>query len=203
MPSAAAVEYAESRRMARLLLAAAVNRPRDQAAIDFHKTTCLHAALAMLVAGWEAYLERLVREAQQTVADPTSIKLTAALSLLMSLTAKEVKRFNTPNAENARNLLFAHTGYDAINDWQWVSGGFNGIQARTRLDEILAIRHSFAHGFAIPTNVAWAKNRNRPGTLNATALKNVDRFLAHLVRETDRGMSRYLSGLLGLTSPPW
>lgn len=201
MPSVAAIDFAKSREMARLLVAAAVNRPRAGSAIDLHKATCLHAALAMLVAAWEAYLERLVREAQQAVADSANTKLSAALSLLTSLTEKEIKRFNTPNAENSRTLLFAHTGYDAINDWQWVTGGLNGIQARTRLDEILQIRHSFAHGFAIPTNIAWAKNRNHPGALNLTALRNVDRFLAHIVRETDRGMARHLTVLFGLPHP--
>jgi hypothetical protein len=184
--------------MARLLVAAAVKRPKEMAAINQHKSTCLHAALAMLVAAWEAYLERLVRESQQAVADSTNTKLSAALSLLASLTEKEIKRFNTPNAENSRTLLFAHTGYDAINDWQWVAGGLSGIQARTRLDEILQIRHSFAHGYAIPTNIAWAKNRNLPGTLNISTLRSVDRFLSHLVRETDRGLSAYLSSRFGV-----
>jgi hypothetical protein len=201
VPSVAAIDFAKSRDMAHLLVAAAVNRPRFSSAIGLHKTTCLHAALAMLVAAWEAYLERLVREAQKAVVDSTNTKLSASLSLLASLTEKEIKRFNTPNAENSRTLLFAYTGYDAINDWQWMTGGLNGIQARTRLDEILQIRHSFAHGFAIPTNIAWAKNRNHPGALNVTALRNVDRFLAHLVRETDQGMARHLSLLFGQPRP--
>lgn len=123
MPSVAAADFARACKMARLLVAAAMNRPGNADAIALHKATCLHAALAMLVAAWEAYLERLVSEAQHAIADSTSAKLSAALSLLSSLTAKEIKRFNTPNAENSRTLLFAHTGYDAINDWQWAAGG--------------------------------------------------------------------------------
>lgn len=201
MPSAAAVNFSRSRGMARLLVAAAVNRPMDSSAVDLHRATCLHAALAMLVAAWEAYLEHLVKEAQQAVVDSTNTKLSTALSLLAGLTEKEVKRFNTPNAENSRALLFAHTGYDAINDWQWTSGGLNGPQTRTRLDEILRIRHSFAHGAAIPTNIAWARSRNHPGTLNVTILRNVDRFFAHLVKKTDQGMARHLSVLFGQPLP--
>lgn len=199
MPSVASGAFSRARGRARLLIAAAVNPPREIGAIDQHKSTCLHAALAMLVAAWESYLERLVREAQQAVADSTNTKLSAALALLASLTEKEIKRFNTPNAENSRTLLFAHTGYDAINDWQWVVGGLNGIQARNRLDEILQIRHSFAHGYAIPTNISWAKNRNLPGSLNVSSLRSVDRFLSHLVRETDRGLAAHLSALFGLS----
>jgi hypothetical protein len=199
VPSVASGGFSKARSMARLLVAAAVKPPKEITAIDQHKSTCLHAALAMLVAAWEAYLERLVREAQQAVADSTNAKLSAALSPLANLTEKEIRRFNTPNAENSRTLLFAHTGYDAINDWQWVAGGLNGIQARTRLDEILQIRHSFAHGYAIPTNIAWAKNRNLPGALNVSTLRSVDRFLSHLVRETDRGLAAYLSTRFGVS----
>ena len=189
MPSVASGGFSKARSMARLLIDAAVNSPKEAGAVDRHRSTCLHAALAMLVAAWEAYLEHLVREAQQAVADSANTKLSAALALLSSLTEKEIKRFNTPNADKSRTLLFSHTGYDAINDWQWLVGGLNGIQARGRLDEILEIRHSFAHGYAIPTNIAWAKNRNRPGVLNVSSLRSVDRFLSHLVRETDRGLA--------------
>lgn len=201
MPSVASRDFSKARSMARLLVIAAARPPGDISKINQHKSTCLHAALAMLVAAWEAYLERLVRESQQAVADSTNTKLSVALSLLAGLTEKEVKRFNTPNAENSRTLLFAHTGYDAINDWQWVVGGLNGIQTRNRLDEILQIRHSFAHGYAIPTNISWAMNRNLPGTLNVSTLRSVDRFLSHLVHETDRGMARHVSALFGLALP--
>jgi hypothetical protein len=187
--------------MARLLLEAAANAEVEIGMIDLHKTTCLHAALAMLVAAWETYLERLVREAQQQVSDPANLRLSVTLSLLTSLTEKEIRKFNTPNAENSRNLLFTHTGYDAINDWSWPAGNLNGIQARTRLDEILKIRHSFAHGYAIPTNIAWAKSRNRPGALNLTTLRTVDRFLSYLVRKTDKGLATHLSIKFGILAP--
>jgi len=202
VPSVASGSFSTARITAGLLVDAAINSPKKVGSIDRHKSTCLHAALAVLVAAWEAYLERLVREAQQAVTDSTNTKLSAALALLSSLTEIEVKRFNTPNAENSRTLLFAHTGYDVINDWQWPAGGLNGIQSRNRLDEILQIRHSFAHGHAIPTNIAWAKNRNLPGVLNVSALRSVDRFLSHLVRETDRGLATHLSTLFGV-SRPW
>lgn len=75
----------------------------------------MHAALAILVAAWEAYLEKLVIEAQSKILDPSQKKYSAVLGVLMSLTNSDVKKFNTPDAENSRKLLISHTGYDPIN----------------------------------------------------------------------------------------
>ena len=200
MPSKAAIEFDRARADAGVLVAAAGIRPRDRANFASHKATCLRAALAMLVAAWEAYLERLVREVQRDIADPAQVRLSAVLSLLTLVSEKEVKRFNTPNASNSRDLLFVHTGYDPINDWQWAAGHLSGVQARERLDEILRIRHSFAHGFPVPTDIAWVKDRNRAGVLNATALTSVDKFLAHMVRVTDSGMKGHLLSAFGFTA---
>jgi hypothetical protein len=198
MPSKAAVDFNRARFRARLLVATASAHPGKHSNPTAHKAVCLHAALAMLVAGWEAYLERVVREAQREIADNTQIRLSVVLALLTEITENEIKRFNTPNASNSRTLLIAHTGYDPINDWQWAVGGLNGVQARARLDEILQIRHSFAHGFPVPTNINWVKNRNQAGVLNTSVLKSVEKFLAHIVLVTDEGLKSHLSSKFGV-----
>ena len=185
-----------------MLVAAASGHLSPNANLAGHKAACLHAALAMLVAAWEVYLERLVQEAQREIADTAQVRLSAVLSLLSSITEAEIKRFNTPNADNSRNLLIAHTGYDPINDWQWLRGGLSGAQTRGRLNEILRIRHSFAHGIPVPTDINWVKDRNRAGILNAKSLKSVDMFLTHLIAVTDQGMKSHLSLAYGVT-PNW
>ena len=198
MGSKAASEYYLAQTRAKFLIMAAGNPPPASLPAQ-HKSACLHACWAMQVAAWEAYLERLIREVQQIIADPSHAKLSAVLTLLNLITEVEIKRFNTPNAENSRNLLYRHTGYDPINDWQWASGGLSGIQSRQRLDEILRVRHSFAHGFSIPTDIVWVKDRNTLGSLNVGTLKSVDSFLSHMVKATDLGMSRHLVTVFGLT----
>lgn len=197
MPSRSGAEFLRARDRARLLVAAAGSPPASSPP-DAHKASCLHAALAMLVAAWEGYLERLVAEVQQQVTDSTNVRLSSVLALFKAITDREIKHFNTPNAENARNLLYAHTGYDPINDWQWPAGALNGPQCRQRLNEILKVRHSFAHGFAIPTDVQWARHRSTPGKLTVTVLQSVDRFLSHMVKVTDAGMSNHLSVVFGV-----
>ncbi|MFL9940379.1 hypothetical protein [Paraburkholderia graminis] len=154
----------------------------------------------MLVAAWEGYLERLVGEVQQEITDPGHARLSAVLALFKLITDREVKYFNTPNAENARGLLYTHTGYDPINDWQWAAGALNGPQCRQRLNEILRVRHSFAHGFAIPTDIQWARHGVTPGKLTVTVLQSVDRFLSHMVKVTDAGMSLHLATVFGVAT---
>lgn len=197
MPSAAANGFFSARDQARTLVLATSHPPQNSLP-DRHKSACLHAAWAMLVAAWEAYLERLVREAQQAITDPSHAKLSAVIALLKLITENEIKRFNTPNSGNARDLLYQHTGYDPINDWHWVKAGLSGPQSRSRLDEILRVRHSFAHGFPIPVDITWVKNRSNPGRLNIKTVKQVDEFLSHLVRATDTGMSSHLSSVFGI-----
>ncbi len=202
MPSQAAVEFGRARVAAGLLLTAASTSPQTRTNASSHKAACLHAALAMLVAAWEAYLERLVREVQREIADSTQVKLSAVLSLLVDITESEVRRFNTPNAHNSRTLLITYIGYDPINDWQWPGGGLSGVQARARLDEILRIRHSFAHGFPLPTDIPWVRSGNRNGVLNIGTLKSVDKFFAHLIVVTDHGVKSHLSLTYGV-APSW
>ena len=196
MNSQAAAQFYLARAGARLLIKASGNPP-PTSPLDQHKSVCLHASWAMLVAAWEAYLERLIREVQQIITDPSQAKLSAVLALLKLISEKEIKRFNTPNSENSRNLLYQHTGYDPINDWQWTTRGLTGIQTRTRLDEILRVRHSFAHGFPIPSDIVWVKNRNTQGNLTVLTLNSVDAFLSHMVKVTDQGMANHLITVFG------
>ena len=128
------------------------------------------------------------------------MRLSAVLALMSGLTEAELKRFNTPNAENARNLLLVHTGYDCIGDWHWPAGGLNAIQTRQRLNEILNVRHSFAHGFALPTGLSWARDKRGDARLSVKALSEVDRLFAHLVRVTDREMAGHLATIFGVTN---
>jgi hypothetical protein len=71
----------------------------------------------MFVAGWEAYLEELVRNFFDITANSLDSKFSAIHSIAKNAADRSLKQFNTPNADNARNLLIQNTGYDPVNDW--------------------------------------------------------------------------------------
>lgn len=200
MPSRAAADFYVACKKASLLVAASRAVPPGSTA-TVHKAICLHAALAMYVASWEAYLERLVRETQAMVADPVNQRLSASLALLSRLSEVALKNFNTPNSDNGRTLLISYTGYDPINDWVVPQLQLNGPQTRVRVDEVLKIRHSFAHGFSIPSNIAWARSGARQGVLTIASLRAVDRLFGHLVKVTDRGMAQHVHTVFGVARP--
>ncbi|MEH2169888.1 MAG: hypothetical protein V7K41_25205 [Nostoc sp.] len=98
----------------------------------------------------------------------------------MHLRERSLKQFNTPNADNSRNLLFQYTGYDPINDWVWSKRSMNALVTRQMLNDILQVRHSFAHGFPIPA-FSWTQTPTGKVRLTAKAIKDVDALLQYLV----------------------
>ncbi len=150
-----------------------------------------HAALALFVAGWDAYINSLVREFFDMISDPLDTKFHAVWSIASERAENALKKFNTPNWENTRGLLVQHIGYDPINDWVWQQRRMGAQEVRERLNEILKVRHSFAHGFSVPA-YSWIQNNSGRIRLTNKSLVDVDALFNHLVNVTDRGMHRHL-----------
>lgn len=151
------------------------------------KTRFLHAALAIYVAGWDSYLNQVTAEFVQKIANPTDAGYISLHSLISPIVEQKLKKFNTPNWENSRELLITCTGYDPISDWAWRKAHLNRQQSQDFLNGILKVRHSFAHGFAIPT-FAWTQTPTGRIQLNDQALQRIERFFSHLVSATDNGL---------------
>jgi hypothetical protein len=154
----------------------------------------LHAALAVYVAAWEGYVERLSVNFFTEINDPQIPKFIALHSVVQELASTAGDKFHTPNWENTRNFLVQHTGYDPINDWIWRQRSFGGPQVRERLNEILRIRHSFAHGFPMPS-FSWNTSNTGQARLTAGIIEDIESFFINLVRQTDNGMSRHIRGI--------
>lgn len=155
-----------------------------------------HAALAASVAAWESYLEAVVREFFSEIADPLDLRFMAVHGLIEPRIEIDLKRFNTPNFDNARTLVYQSTGYDAINDWNWPARSLSVIATKTRVDEIVQVRHSFAHGLTMPS-FSWNGGPSRPPRLTSTALRMVKGIFSHLVEATDRGLDVHIKGAYG------
>jgi len=160
------------------------------------KIILLHAALANQVAAWEAYVKGISLEYFSVTAGPTDIRFSAIHDLLKAQLDIELKKFNTPNSENCRNLLLKYTSFDPWPHWLNVRFGGATISAslvsRNTLDEILKLRHSFAHGFAIPAN-SWNVDSSGAATLNCRILGETRRFLVQVCDKTDRGLASHIA----------
>lgn len=186
MPSPAATKYMTLVASARVL-----QRPLPSGASMVQKQTHLHAALAAHVAAWDAYINELVRCFFIEVSDPLEIKYSRLHSLAHKSAEKALEKFNTPNWQNTRTLLVTTTGYDPIGDWTWTFRRMSGPMVRERLDEILKVRHSFAHGFPMPT-YSWTQSARGTVRLTRSALSDTDAFFGNLVAKTDNGMRSHI-----------
>lgn len=122
MPSPARVKFTDAISRAELLClkGRAALFSRKQRQVQYH------ASLAASVAAWEAYIESVVRAFFAEIADPLQPKFTALHQIAISRAEADLKKFNTPNAKNSRELLFQWTGFDPINDWNWPARRLSG-----------------------------------------------------------------------------
>lgn len=195
MPSPAAHVYRRGVQRARTLRDATVDvRLRPMSREDVQ--TFAHAYLASLVAVWEAYLNELGRNFYQETAHPLRIDYHAMHEVARMASERAMERFNTPNWENARNFLIAATAYDPISDWTWPRRGMGVQDVRERLNQILRVRHSFAHGFAIPS-YSWTTSTSGRVRLTVEVLRETEAFFNNLVRRTDSGLQRHIQTTYG------
>lgn len=153
-----------------------------------------HAALTAYVAAWNIYIKNLVRDFYDVIPNASPIYVIA-----QQAADRASERFNTPNWENTQKFLKDCTGYDPINDWIWSRRGMNGFQVRERLNEILRVRHSFAHGFDMPT-YDWTRSPSGRVRLTSKAIQVTEAFFKNLVKVTDKGIKTHIESTYNLTN---
>ena len=198
MPSPAALKYVTSADRIQTLRRAATDkrlRPMSRDEIQVY----YHAALTGYVAAWNAYIDNLVRNFYDVIADSANPKFDAIYTLAKGTVENALTRFNTPNWENTRNLLNQYTGYDPINDWGSSQTNMNLEQVHQRLNEILRVRHSLAHGSDMPA-YNWTQSPSGRVRLTGKAIKETGTFFKNLVNITDSGMKAYIEATYKLTS---
>ena len=195
MPSPAAIKYELARQRASVLRNAANSHSlsRDQTQVYYH------ASLAAIVAAWDAYINNLIRDFFSEVADPLVPKFHAMHTVARMISDNLLVKFNTPNWENTRDLLIHCTGYDPINDWSWMRRGMSGPQVREKLNQILKVRHSFAHGFALPA-YSWTQTAGGRIRLTNKAIYDSELFFNNLVKQTDKGMKLHMTSIYAAAS---
>jgi hypothetical protein len=196
MPSLAAIKYKTLSASASTILKA------DRSALDRQDVQAVYgAAFVAKVAAWNAYAAGLTECFFQEIANPAATSFHALHTLARVAATSQLERFHTPNAENTRNVILASTGYDPWTDWQWQARGMNALAVRLRLNEILKVRHSLAHGFAMP-GYRWNQTTSGEARLTLEGLAWTRAFLNHLVVTTDRGLRTHLITVYGVM-PQW
>lgn len=197
MSSPASIKYASTVGHIQTLRKAATDkklRPMSRDEIQVY----YHAALTAHVAAWNAYIKNLVLDFYDAISDPSDPKFRAIYTITRQRAENALSRYNTPNSENTRNILVQFTGYDPIGDWGWKRHNMSGVQVRSRLDETLHVRHSFAHSFAMPSYV-WTLSPSGKTRLTSKVIQETEAFFRNLVKVTDRGMKEHIELTYGLS----
>ena len=160
-----------------------------------------HASLVALVAAWDSYLNELARNFYTETANPGDAAFRSIYEIARSESRRVGRRFNTPNWNNSRDFLVRTTGFDPISSWVWPARGMGALQVQERMNQILKVRHSFAHGSQIPS-YSWNRSPTGRVRLNQTVLKETEGFFNNLVKRTDVGMKNYLRAVFG-RHVPW
>jgi hypothetical protein len=196
MPSAAAINYKA------LAVTASVVLKADRTSLTRKEVQAVYgAAFVAQVAAWNTYIAGLIPCFYQEVADPRVPAFHAMHTLANAAASFQLGRFYTPNAENTRNLIVYCTGYDPFTDWQWPARGMSALAVRLRLNEILKVRHSLAHGFSMP-GYAWTQAASGEVRLTIVVLAWTRVFLTHLVKATDAGLRNHVHTVYGV-KPAW
>ena len=142
-----------------------------------------HASLAVYVSAWDAYINNIVNEFFDQTSNPLDQKYNSLHVLAKNHAHGKLSKFNTPNWDNSRNLLLQCTGFDPMSNWIWKRRGKNRQESIEFLNQILKIRHSFAHGFPMKS-FGWNESSSGETRLTKKNIEDIEAFFSHLkIRE--------------------
>ncbi len=144
------------------------------------------AVVVICVSAWEAYVERVIVEAI-TAMRPKETPL-GSWSSLKAWVDGAVGRFNNPNFENVRALIFHSIGLPDISEF-WFWRNCTVAHARELLTEALKFRHQIAHGV------------NPRPVIHSPYATQLPEFIRRLGRCTDAGIRQFLVDTLGIIDP--
>lgn len=178
-----------------------------------HQQDALHqAGVVMTVAAWQAYIEKFVREAldviEVDIADPTAVPPAPnwarhSFSLRRAAIEIQLKKFNTPNTVNVRDLLDGSFGFKPWPCWEWRQGPrqWDENKTRKRTEDWVAVRHTIAHGYPLPNDKVFLQDANGNARLTKGLLEECLKHFKHVALKTDEGLREYLVNRYGIIAP--
>jgi hypothetical protein len=162
----------------------------------------IHAALASYFSTWESFLEDISRE-YCTLYRTLLHRDAANLSAIFQNSYEEaIERFNTPNFENAVRLINRTTGCDLSAIWTAIGARGNpAFDSKIYLNDALDVRHSFAHGFGLPSNSFTNRQGiGRPVLGKADVIK-LRAFLMEMALQSSNTLGDFFSTSFGKAKP--
>jgi RiboL-PSP-HEPN len=149
---------------------------------EFTDQCLLCAAIAQAVGCWEGYIEGALKEFVSKTRVQAHRKAWPLIVQFESLVDKLAADFNTPNWEKSRDLILNVTGMDPFSSWIWSPRYINPSATKEFFDGILKVRHSFAHGFSVPSNIPGVVLH---GKLEVAYVNDAIACLAFFAKTTD------------------
>jgi len=157
----------------------------------------LKAAIAQAVGCWEGYIEAALPEFVSKTRVQAHRKAWTLIVQFESLVSKLSNELNTPNWDKCRDLIVNVTGMDPYGSWIWTPRFLNQTDTKSFFNGILDVRHSFAHGFAVPMGVPGPL---MPGQLDPAYLIDSISCLEHFATITDSLLEHELTHRHGCTT---
>jgi len=217
MPSVASREFALAVGYVDQLIA--IHRKLQTGRGRRYEQDAIHrAGIVMMIAAWESYVEKVALEGLDAIERSAGIAaggpqavaaagpppwVKHAFGLRRTDIKNSIKRFNTPNAVNVRDLFEQVLEFSPWAHWSWHirRRQWNQEEMRRRLNHWMDIRHSVAHGFPLPADIPWLQDaRGRP-RLTLDLLKECKDLFLRLVVQTDTAFSVFLRDHHGIQLP--
>lgn len=157
----------------------------------------LKSAVAHAVGCWEGYVEAVLSEFVSKTRVQAHRKAWTLVVQFESLVKKLTDELNTPSWDKCRDLLVNVTGMDPYSSWIWTPRFTNQTDTKAFFDGILQVRHSFAHGFAVPMPVPGPIT---PGQLDPAYISDSINCLKYFATITDNLLEHELTHRHGCTS---
>ena len=178
-----------------------------------HQQDALHkAGVVMTVAAWQAYIEKIVPEALSVIeadlADPAAVPPAPnwarhSFSLRRAAIEIQLKKFNTPNVANVRDLLDGSFGFKPWPYWVWHKGPrqWDEKKTRKRTEDWVTVRHTIAHGYALPNDLNFLQGDNGDVRLTLGLLKECLKHFKHVALKTDNALRDFLVNSYRIVAP--
>lgn len=144
---------------------------------------CLKAAIAHIVGCWEGYVEAVIQEFVAKTRIQANARAWPLIVQFEAMVQNAAKELNTPNWDRTRNLLILISGVDPYASWIWAPKFTNQQDTKEFFDGIMNVRHAFAHGFTVPSNI---KGLSATGSLDLNYINDTINFFAFMVDIIDQ-----------------